>query len=368
VIGVSVLIRLSFITTLPVGSDDVYRYLWDGKVQTSNINPYRYAPNAPELSHLHSQLLPASVNHIEMKTLYFPLSQWAFIVAYQMSGENFWGFKLLLLAAELATGFGLYLVLKKLAIPLKFLLIYALCPLPIIEFALDAHLDGLGLPLFIIALFFFLDRKQFLSYVFLGLAISIKPVALVVLPVLLFHEAGLWNRVKIVLVPTGIVAVQFLPYVFTSNPFEGLFTFAQNWTFNGPVFEILFSFINDNQTARIICALLLGAVLLTISLGKKDLIGKIYLSVLFLLLFSPVVHPWYVAWMVVLLPIVRQWSGITFAATASLTCYTLLQYKLAGFWVQSPIVLILEYLPVLVLLSWELLREYRERTYSHNPI
>jgi hypothetical protein len=367
-IGLAVLVRLSFITTLPVGSDDVYRYLWDGKVQASGINPYRYAPNAPELNHLHSPLLPASVNHAEMKTLYFPLSQWAFMVAYQMSGEHVWGFKLLLLAAELATGFGLYLILKKLMIPLRFLLIYALCPLPIIEFAMDAHLDGLGLPLFILALFFFLDKKQLLSYVFFGLAISIKPVAVVVLPILLFHEQGLWNRIKVVLVPAATVAAQFLPYVFNSNPFEALFMFAQNWTFNGPVFEILFAFINDNQKARLVCALLLGIVLLTVSLSKKDIISKIYLSILFLLLFSPVVHPWYVAWMVVLLPIVRRWSGIVFAASVSLTCQTLLQYKLAGVWEQSPIVLILEYLPVVVVLSWELLREYRGRDSVHRLI
>ena len=37
-------VRLSFLGMEPLGSDDVYRYMWDGRVQTAGINPYRYAP------------------------------------------------------------------------------------------------------------------------------------------------------------------------------------------------------------------------------------------------------------------------------------------------------------------------------------
>src|SRR5690242_21550545 len=33
----------------PTSSDDVYRYLWDGRVQLSGIDPYRYPPSAPQL-------------------------------------------------------------------------------------------------------------------------------------------------------------------------------------------------------------------------------------------------------------------------------------------------------------------------------
>ncbi|HKI54947.1 MAG TPA: hypothetical protein VJ987_12545 [Anaerolineales bacterium] len=34
--------------TRPTLSDDMYRYVWDGRVQAQGISPYRYPPNAPE--------------------------------------------------------------------------------------------------------------------------------------------------------------------------------------------------------------------------------------------------------------------------------------------------------------------------------
>src|SRR6185295_6960667 len=36
------LFRLSIIFYPPYLSDDIYRYVWDGRVQSAGINPYRY--------------------------------------------------------------------------------------------------------------------------------------------------------------------------------------------------------------------------------------------------------------------------------------------------------------------------------------
>jgi hypothetical protein len=140
----------------------------------------------------------------------------------------------------------------------------------------------------------------------------------------------------------------------SSNPFEALFTFAKNWTFNGIVFEGLYLLFADNQKARLLCVILMSIVLLILYLSKKSILDKTHLSVLLLLLFSPVVHPWYIAWLTVLLPLTRRWSGIVYAATASLTSVTILHYKLYGVWDQSPLVLVVEYLPVIVLMVQEL--------------
>ena len=42
----AVAMRAVLFPLVPELSDDVYRYLWDGHVQLSGINPYRYAPSA----------------------------------------------------------------------------------------------------------------------------------------------------------------------------------------------------------------------------------------------------------------------------------------------------------------------------------
>ena len=142
-IGLAFLIRLSFLTTTPVGSDDIYRYMWDGKVQSADFSPYQFAPDSSALEHLHSALLPASANHADMKSPYFPFSEWTFYICYQLSGEAVWGYKLLLFLAELATISGLFLLLSQLKLPARFILLYALCPLSIIQFGLDGHIDAL---------------------------------------------------------------------------------------------------------------------------------------------------------------------------------------------------------------------------------
>ena len=47
-----ILVQLAAITAPSFGSDDLYRYVWDGRVQAAGIDPYRYVPAAPQLERL----------------------------------------------------------------------------------------------------------------------------------------------------------------------------------------------------------------------------------------------------------------------------------------------------------------------------
>jgi hypothetical protein len=156
------------------------------------------------------------------------------------------------------------------------------------------------------------------------------------------------------MVPLLTVAVQFLPYLAGTNPFDSILFFAENWLFNGPIFSVLQAVIADNQRTRIVCAVLLVLVLALLSQGKRTWLEKSYYAILALLLLSPLVHPWYVGWLAVILPIVPRWSGIVFVSTVSLTGFTVLHYASTGVWNEYPLVLVLEYLPVLILLALEL--------------
>ncbi len=199
-------LRIAFIPVHPVGSDDYYRYVWDGKVMAAGINPYAYAPDSPALNSLHSDILPKRVNFPGMKTIYPPLSEELFFVSYLIGGESFLGIKLLLLLFDLASILGLYLILKKLKLPVKNILIYILCPLPVFQFFIDGHVDGFGLPLLIFSLFFYLDNKKLLSYFFLGLSVCIKPLGLILLPIYFFNEERLADKFKSAAVTAAVVA------------------------------------------------------------------------------------------------------------------------------------------------------------------
>ena len=57
-------IQLAALSAGPQGSDDLYRYIWDGRVQAAGIDPYQYAPAAPQLASLRDPFLwPAHAPH-----------------------------------------------------------------------------------------------------------------------------------------------------------------------------------------------------------------------------------------------------------------------------------------------------------------
>jgi hypothetical protein len=94
IIGAGIFFRLILLSLSPIASDDLNRYLWDGRVMTNGINPYRYAPNDPSLNFLHTSTLPQSVNFPAMKSIYPPFAQLIFFSANKLFGESYTGFKI----------------------------------------------------------------------------------------------------------------------------------------------------------------------------------------------------------------------------------------------------------------------------------
>jgi len=356
-IAVALVLRIVLISFHPIGSDDYYRYVWDGKVLANGINPYEFAPNDTALTKLHSSIIPARVNYPDMKTIYPPLAQLFFYLSYKIGGESFIGIKLLLFLFDLMTMFGIFLIIKKMKMDYKNILIYVLSPLPLFQFFIDAHVDGFGLPLLIFAIFFYIDNKKTLSYIFIGLSICVKPLGLILIPIIFFNEKAFSERIKAIIIPVAITALMYLPFIFTGSPFQALMQFTENWTFNGIIFDLLDSFIRDNQKTRLICAALLLISYLPVVLSRKDFTIKIYLSLFLLFIFSPIVHPWYLSWLVILLPFIPRWSGIVYTGLISLTVFTVVNYQLYGVWKEYNLVLFLEYVPVLSLFLYELLNK-----------
>lgn len=99
-------------------------------------------------------------------------------------------------------------------------------------------MDGLGIPLLVFAILFYIKDKKLLSYLLIGLSVCIKPIGLILVPLLFFSEKKLADRLKVILVPAIVCAVLYIPFISTGSPFQALVTFTENWTFNGVVFDI----------------------------------------------------------------------------------------------------------------------------------
>ncbi len=347
------LLKIMFVNTEPVGSDDYYRYIWDGKVQANGINPFLYAPNDQALSELHSELLPEKVSYPNIKTIYFPVSQWLFTLSYWISGENAVGLKIFYLLFELVILLSLYALLNKFLINKKFLLIYAALPLITFQFFIDAHIDLVGVALMIASVAFYFYNNKLLSYILLGLSLSVKPTGFLLIPFYFQNEVNIKQKIQSILLPTSVFIITLVPYILTATPLDTLINYSINWTFNGMIYHSLNIFINDNLTVRLLCGIFYLLFLIFSFISKTDLMNKIYLSLFFLMIFSPVVHPWYLIWFAVLLPIVRSYSGIYFVSAISLTSFSILRYQLTGVWEEYTWALLAQYVPLLIIFYYE---------------
>lgn len=73
VLGAAIALRALLLTAPPILSTDIYRYVWDGRVQAAGINPYRYIPADPALASLRDSVVYPQINRADYaRTIYPP--------------------------------------------------------------------------------------------------------------------------------------------------------------------------------------------------------------------------------------------------------------------------------------------------------
>lgn len=356
VAGFALLFRMTLLPHGVVGSDDIYRYLWDGKVAAAGINPFVYTPTDPHLSRLGTADLPSKVNHPELRSVYPALAQLLFLTAHLLFGDSLWGTKLLLTALDCLTIFFIWRFVRERENPVIPLLLYAWCPLPVLYFALDGHIDALGIPFLVLGLSLLSTRRSVRGAVAIGMSALAKLIPLLVLPLLLRQLRGT-RRFLIPAIPLLMVlAGAFLYYEPSWGVVESLTTFGSRWEFNGSIFSITYFLTGSNEAAHIVSGVLIALYIGTLALIDRPLLERVFWGFVGFILLSPVVHPWYLTWLAALLAL--RWSPAVFvflgmSALANVVVY---QYRSYGVWIDQPVLLLGEYLPVFVLLAREILR------------
>jgi SAM-dependent methyltransferase len=144
VLGGAVVLRLAYLPLEPVLSDDIYRYLWDARVfLDAGLNPYAHPPDADVLRPWRDEWLYPALNSASYHSVYPPLSQLTFALAYVLGGGATWTsyyvLKGLLVAAELG---GLWALRRH--VEARHLVLYAWHPLALIEIAGQGHTEALA--------------------------------------------------------------------------------------------------------------------------------------------------------------------------------------------------------------------------------
>ena len=89
IILLAIIFRLCLIPSDPaVLSKDMYRYIWDGRVQQNGINPYLYPPRADELKNLRDNQIFPNINRKDYPTIYPAGAQIFFRFFYVLAGNS----------------------------------------------------------------------------------------------------------------------------------------------------------------------------------------------------------------------------------------------------------------------------------------
>jgi hypothetical protein len=336
--------------------DDIWRYLWDGRVAAAGWNPYAFAPADPSMddvansggsAHADWETIRENVNYPGIRTIYPPLSQIVFRVAYGLAPGSVLAMKIIVVGFDLLAYAFVILALAARKQPLARSILYGWNPLVIKVFAGSGHVDAVMVAALAGTCYFLARNRRTAASVSLGLAIAAKLAPIVLLP-FLARRVGAWRTLLLCIISVAC----FLPYVGAgTHLFDGLLAFSRAWQFNSGPFR-LFALLMPDPLARMTgVALIAVAILLLYRREDADpdtfaRVATIALGTV--LIFSPVVTPWYATW---LLPLgVVAWNrAVTFFSVAVCIAFIVM---VRG--VEWPWALVLEYGSLGVMIWWEI--------------
>lgn len=341
--------------------DDIWRYLWDGHVAARGANPYTSAPADPPMDNLLTtessgrpdwETIRGNINYPRIPTIYPPLAQMGFRASHWLAPGSVLAMKVMVVSFDLLAYVFLILTLAALhEAPAKSIL-YAWNPLVIKVFAGSGHIDALVVAALAAVCYLLARRKRSAASVGLGLAIAAKVFPVILLP-FLARRVGAWRTVL-----AGATALACcIPYLDAgTHLFDGLRAFSAIWQFNAGPFQLLTwaigIFTSQPQLlARITSAVLIAATLAVLfrfdDRGPITFARYAVLALGAVLIFGPVVMPWYATWLLPLGIIAWNRTAIFF----SLVVCTAFLVMVQG--VEWPWALVVEYGALAAVMWWE---------------
>lgn len=280
-------------------SDDVNRYLWEGRLVLAGENPYTQ-PAALAAEHWRDALW-AGMNNRDKLTAYPPLAELVFAAGAAI-GDGAWPLKLTFVAAELAT---LWLVLRELRrrhLPVANLALAAFSPVLLLATAGEAHFDSLFVLATLQALRAQSGGRHRWAWAWLAIAIQLKVVAILLLPILC--RRGGWRRAWMLPLVALVPALPFLGEL--PNLARGILAFGTGAIHNAFLPAILRWLPGDPSESMAIGYALLALWTGFIARRVDDPFRAAFLILAALLLLSPVTHVWYFSWIVPFLALMPQ--------------------------------------------------------------
>lgn len=381
VLALACLFRVTFLFAAPALSDDLYRYLWDGRVTLSGGNPYLGAPFAPAGTAPQSADL-ARIGHAEVPTIYPPAAQ-VFFAAGAALGPGVYGIKVLVVLADLLVMAVLLALLRERGRPAIRVLVYAWNPLAVTETAWSGHVEPVAVLCVLLAAVAIIQKREARAALSLALGGLVK-----LFPLVLF--APLLRSMRARFLPLALLLLLAACWPFRAagrHLFDGLREYASRWLGNESLFgvahaaiawigpaphlkaaiafvrqrvphtgplDLLYGYVHPIDLAKGVCALAALGFAVRLWRRRVEPLRGLYLMTGAVLLLSPTAHPWYFLWILPWLCLFPSLPWILLSGLVALAYANLGASGRAG--EPYPWIRAVEYAPFYGLLFWEWLR------------
>jgi len=326
--------RVVLLLLPPLLSEDLWRYLWDGSVQWSGINPYAHAPNSAAVDAVATtptlEAIRARIGHAHIPTIYPPAAQVVFGAA-TVAGPSSAVMRLFMIGADLLVVLGLWRWSQRRGSAPQVAILYAFAPLAIAESAIGSHVDAVGVAALVLTGSALAAGRWGRAGVALAVSVGTKLMPVLVFPTLCGRH---WKAVAVAVV---VCVALGLPYLDAGGELlEGLRSYGHRWRANDGAFALILAgfhqiwtpsatpvaldphwvqlvrgLVGPSQGAlphqvwpdelafaatKLVVGGLFGLVLLHRLWRARSLEGFFGPVVVALMLLSPVVHPWYLLW------------------------------------------------------------------------
>ncbi|QSE97471.1 hypothetical protein [Fulvivirga lutea] len=375
-LGLAFLVRFLLVFAFPSLSDDIYRFIWDGRLLNAGIHPFSEVPSfymisGNEMAGL-DQSLYTKLNSPEYFTIYPPFAQFIYWVSTLATDSIYISniiIKSLIFLAEVGSIIIGLKLLERYKLQKRNILMYALNPLVILELTGNVHFEAFMIFFLLLSVYLMHQYAIVKSGFYMAASIASKLIPVIFLPLFLrrLKLAPLIRWYAAILVFSLLFFIPLFQSDFVHGMGESLGLYFQKFEFNASIYYIIreigywFKGYNIIGTAGKFLALASFLSIMGISLFYRknaNIFELMMLALTVYLLLSTTVHPWYVTTILM----VSIFTKFRFTIVWSLLIFfTYIGYTETGFQ-ENMLIVILEYVVIVTILIDELYEVSKNRT------
>jgi len=282
--------RLPLLLKPPTLSTDVYRYVWDGRIQRLGYDPYIVVPGNSTFQQLHTTETRL-MNHPDVPTPY-PAAAELFFRAVMTVNESALAMKSALLLCDAC----LVVVLLRWLLACRrsrwWVLAYAWNPLVALEGAGGGHVDLLGALCLVLTAASLARGRRIVAAVTFTLGVGVKFLPATLAPLL-------WRRIRLrdTALGVAVLAALYIPFLGRGGlPLGSLRDYWADWRVNAPLYSALERVFPTAGLVGVPVALGFAIALWARRHLALDSAEAWAWPVATTLLFAPTIYPWYLLW------------------------------------------------------------------------